>query len=207
MVPCVSLKWKLTVSNHIWSVCAQKSCILMFWIIFLSLSFAPTTFIFAGYFPALFPSLEIIFKWLRNIILVSTVDMTSERLCWPVTQISLFILQFLVTGQYLELFSFRVLHYSISPVIYWSLLSRHEWFSLKSFFHDFFSHLLNFVFPRWRWVGNWSFFLNFVGSEYWCDMIEGLQCASVCRVVNAWCRFCFLCIFFSKSLPSIQFSF
>ena len=155
MVPCVSLKWKLTVSNHIWSVCAQKSCILMFWIIFLSLSFAPTTFIFAGYFPALFPSLEIIFEWLRNIILVSTV----ERLCFLTSHLNFtFISQFLVTGQYLKLFSFRVLNYSISPVIYWSLLSRNEWFSLKSFFRDFFSHSLNFVLPRWRWVGIWSFF-------------------------------------------------
>ena len=148
MVPCVSLKWISTVSNHIWSICAQK----FFFDVLNYFSFPDFCtndfFILPVISQPLFPSLEIIFEWLRNIILVSKVNMTSKRLCsfWPVPRFLTF--RFTVSG---NCSTWNCFHFSSFIIPFRQSYIGHFYrvmndFPWDRFFHNFFSHSLVFCF-------------------------------------------------------------
>ena len=161
MVPCVSPKWKLTVSNHIWSICAEK----FFFDVLNHFSFPDFCtndfYILPVISQPLFPSLEIIFEWLRNIILISKVNMTSKRLCsfWPVPRFLTF--HFTISGNWPVLGIVFISHSSLfhftSRILVIFIASWMIFLEIGFFIISFLTRWY-FVFPRWRWVGNWSFF-------------------------------------------------
>ena len=171
----------------------------MFWITFLSLTFAPTTFLFCRLFPSLYFRLlklfssgwEILFWFRRWIWLLNACVLFDQS-----HDFSLIVLQFLVTAVLGIVFISRPSLFHFASRILVIFIASWMIFLEIGFFIISFLTRWYFVFKEMALSWELIFFLNFVGSEYWCDMIEGLQCASVCRVVNAWCRFCFLCIFF-----------
>ena len=159
----------------------------MFWITFLSLTFAPTIFYFAGYFPA-FISVSWNYFWVVEkcyFVFECKYDSWTLTFLDQSHMFSLFILQFPVTGHYLGLFSFHILHFPFHPsyIGQFYRVEGHELFSLKSFFHCFFSPSFEFCFSEMALSWELIFFLNFVGSKYWCDDwgTSMCECVSGCE--------------------------
>ena len=164
MVPCVSPKWKLTVSNHIWSICAEK---FFFDVLnhFSFPDFCTNDFLFCRLFPSLYFRLlklfssgwEILFWFQRWIWLLNACVLFDQS-----HDFSLFVLQFLVTAVLGIVFISRPSLFHFASRILVIFIASWMIFLEIGFFMISFLTRWYFVFKEMALSWELIFFLNFV---------------------------------------------